>query len=78
MHLDSFDCALCLDATEETMDHLFLTCPFANSCWSQIGVTLQSQSSIFLGSSTDEGSNPTPILHDNSYSHVLGYLDSKK
>jgi hypothetical protein len=27
--LDSFDCALCQDATEETMEHVFLGCTFA-------------------------------------------------
>lgn len=47
MHLDSFDCALCLDTTEEMMELLFLSCPFARSCWNQIGITFQGQISIF-------------------------------
>jgi hypothetical protein len=47
MHLDSFDCALCQDATEETMEHLFLGCTFATECWNQISITIQSQDNIF-------------------------------
>jgi hypothetical protein len=31
--LPSFDCVLCQAAPEETVEHLFLHCPFAQSCW---------------------------------------------
>lgn len=46
MHLDSYDCALCMNATEETLEHLFLGCTFASSCWYQIGIVLQPQANI--------------------------------
>lgn len=36
MHLDSYNCALCADNTEETMLHLFWNCPFALHCWDRI------------------------------------------
>lgn len=47
MHLDSYDCAMCQDSLEETMEHLFLGCPFAAACWYQIGIVIQSQDNIF-------------------------------
>mgnify|MGYP002413802816 CR=1 FL=1 len=33
MYLESYNCALCGDDTEETSLHLFWDCPFAWSCW---------------------------------------------
>lgn len=38
MHLQSFDCVLCGDSCEETVEHLFLQCRFSRSCWNYIGV----------------------------------------
>jgi hypothetical protein len=31
--LPSYDCVLCQLQLEETLEHLFLHCPFAISCW---------------------------------------------
>lgn len=36
MHLDSYNCTLCADNTEETMLHLFWNCSFALHCWDRI------------------------------------------
>jgi hypothetical protein len=33
MQVQSYNCELCQLATEETLNHLFLECPFARSCW---------------------------------------------
>lgn len=38
MHLDSFNCELCSLSIEESVEHLFLTCPFARQCWGIIGL----------------------------------------
>lgn len=38
MHLESYNCVLCLQSTEETCQHLFLQCPFAASCWQIINI----------------------------------------
>ena len=38
MHLDDYNCELCLFQREETITHLFLRCPFAKSCWNIIGI----------------------------------------
>jgi len=46
MILDTYNCEICLPTEEETVDHLFWACPFAQQCWgilnlevSQIGDT---------------------------------------
>lgn len=38
MQLDSFNCELCSLSMEESVEHLFLTCPFAHQCWAIIGL----------------------------------------
>jgi hypothetical protein len=40
MFLQSYNCALCNDSAEETVDHLFLHCGFAKNCWNLIGLTV--------------------------------------
>jgi hypothetical protein len=38
MTLDSYVCEMCLLQREETLRHLFFSCPFAKNCWALIGV----------------------------------------
>jgi hypothetical protein len=33
MVLESFNCEICTWRTEETVEHLFWHCPFAQQCW---------------------------------------------
>lgn len=40
MHLESYNCVLCLQNVEETCQHLFLLCPFAQQCWNFIQVVV--------------------------------------
>ena len=40
MHLPSYNCVLCDLDTEETLQHLFLHCPFAKRCWEFINLHL--------------------------------------
>lgn len=37
MTLDSYACVLCNANVEETMEHLFLSCPFVIACWNLLG-----------------------------------------
>ena len=39
MELDSYNCELCSLGVEESTDHLFLHCPFAQHCWGMIKLT---------------------------------------
>lgn len=47
MHLESYNCVLCQEAVEETVEHLFLGCQFARDSWELIGVNIQNQVNIF-------------------------------
>ena len=38
MYLESYTCENCILQREETLQHLFLCCPFAKNCWNSIGV----------------------------------------
>ena len=33
-----FDCLLCGQQIEETVDHMFFTCPFSKACWEKIDI----------------------------------------
>ena len=47
MTLPSFDCVLCADTCEETMEHLFLHCTFASACWNRLGLNVPHQADAF-------------------------------
>jgi hypothetical protein len=38
MDLESFNCEFCLTPVEETVDHLFWHCPFAQQCWGLLNI----------------------------------------
>jgi hypothetical protein len=40
MQLESYNCVLCLQNTEETCQHLFLQCPFAVQFWQLISIDI--------------------------------------
>lgn len=40
MNLESYNCVLCTDSMEETLEHLFLRCTFARQCWNLLGITV--------------------------------------
>jgi len=47
MQLESYNCELCNQGTEETIDHLFLHCTFAQQCWGIINSAVSNNSGIF-------------------------------
>jgi len=47
MNIASFNCEFCLQAIEETVDHLFWHCAFAQQCWGSIGIqTVQGEGTV--------------------------------
>lgn len=36
---DNMDCVLCDSGSEETVEHLFFTCPFSKKCWEDLQMT---------------------------------------
>jgi hypothetical protein len=40
MQLQSYNCELCNQGVEETLEHLFLQCPFAQDCWGMLNLQL--------------------------------------
>ena len=38
MVLEDYECAVCGTGLEETVEHLFLKCPFAIQCWASLNV----------------------------------------
>jgi len=40
MELPSYLCVCCNRSVEESLSHLFLHCPFAQSCWNSIGLLI--------------------------------------
>jgi hypothetical protein len=38
-----YNCVCCDSLVEETIDHLFLRCPFSTSCWASLNIFWQAQ-----------------------------------
>jgi hypothetical protein len=47
MALEDYNCVLCSHQTEETLEHLFLICPFAEACWATLGIYIPQHDDIF-------------------------------
>ena len=60
--LPSFNCVLCTNNTEETLEHLFLHCPFAEACWGLIGFQVPNQADIFLAIESFKSQLHTPLF----------------
>jgi len=50
LHLPSYSCVLCVDNSEETVEHLLFKCMFAKACWYKLGLTV------------DDSLNPFQVL----------------
>jgi len=46
MQLQSINCALCQGTVEETIEHLFLSCPFSAQCWNLVSVDIENQTDM--------------------------------
>ena len=40
MALETYNCEICSMLVEETMDHLFWHCPFAQQCWGLLNLNI--------------------------------------
>jgi hypothetical protein len=40
MELEDYNCVLCNGQVEETLEHLFLFCPFAAECWNYLNLSI--------------------------------------
>ena len=47
MILQDYNCVLCNATVEESLNHLFLDCPFAAQCWAMINVQVSQQLNPF-------------------------------
>jgi hypothetical protein len=43
---NDYSCPLCSSGVEETLEHLFFSCPFSTSCWSTLNITWNGDSAI--------------------------------
>ena len=46
MNLESYNCVLCNNSVEETLEHLFLHCNFARQCWNILGIVVPQNASF--------------------------------
>ena len=47
MKLEDYTCVLCTSQTEESLFHLPIDCPFASTCWNQLGLQIKPQMNLF-------------------------------
>ena len=56
----SYDCALFTNNSEETLEHLFLHCPFDVACWGLVDLQVPHQADIFLAVDSFKSQLHTP------------------
>jgi len=62
MFLPSYNCVLCANNTEKTLEHLFLHCHFAEACWGLISLQVPNQADIFLAIESFKSQLHTPLF----------------
>ena len=62
MFLPSYNYVLCIINTQETLEYLFLQCPFAEACWGLIGLQVPNQADIFLAIESFKSQLHTPLF----------------
>ena len=75
MVLDSYECEFCNSGQEETLEHLFLRCPFATACWNLIHLHVLPQISIFKAIDSFKEQLHAPSSLEIIIFTLLGYLD---
>lgn len=78
MELPSYNCVLCMPNTEESMEHIFLQCPFAQQCWNLLHLHITDPNDLFSSLERMKIRLQLPFLHGYCYSFVLVYMDGKK
>ncbi|OQU93262.1 hypothetical protein SORBI_3001G509450 [Sorghum bicolor] len=48
MKMEDYKCVLCNEQTEETVEHLFINCTFAQDCWRLINLSVDPTANPFL------------------------------
>jgi hypothetical protein len=72
MELESYNCVLCNTQVEETIDHLFIICPFASQIWNLIGLQVDQNLTPFQNF---EFIKAQINRNGNHYLALLGNLD---
>jgi hypothetical protein len=72
MELESYNCVLCNTQVEETIDHLFINCPFASQIWNLIGLQVDQNLTPFQNF---EFIKAQINRNGNHYLALLGNLD---
>ena len=76
MFFPSYNCVLCANNTEKTLEHLFLYCHFANACWGIIGLQVPNQADIFL--EIENFKSQYTFFYELYYLTLLEHLDFKE
>lgn len=78
MEPENFNCVLCNRQTEETIEHLFIDCPFAALCWNATGLGALQVLPTAKSRALEIDPDQQKVLHGNHYPSLLGHLDVQK
>ena len=79
MTLQDFNCVLCNNgATEESLTHLFLSCPFATQCWAWLNIQVDPSLDPFQNLQSFKDQLQVPLLHGGNHFDELDNLESAK
>jgi len=78
MQLDSFNCAFCAAAQEETVHHLFWGCPYAQQCWGTLDLQIAQDGDTVQNIHALRTQLRSQFFHDSNHFDELDDLESKK
>ena len=73
MTLESYNCEICSLMVEETVEHLFWRCPFAQQCWEILNLQTV-HAGDFRKCVGYQGANAKSVVHGGYHSHELDNL----
>jgi hypothetical protein len=75
MEMEDYNCVLCNEQAEETVEHLFINCTFAQDCWRIINLSVDPTSNPLLNLESLKDQLNRPFFYGSHHSSKLGYLD---
>ena len=64
MQLQDYNCVLCNEVLEETREHLFLQCPYAQECWMRLGFRSERHNNLIRALCTCKAIMSLPFAFD--------------
>lgn len=78
MNLESYECVLCNQHAEESIEHLFIACPFAQQAWQSINLQVNADLQPIQNLELLKNQINQSFFYGSHHSPLLGNMDEQK